>query len=68
MRMGRTIAPTIVRLERGNGEYGATYAGFDEKGTYRVVVYAEDHQGLQAQPVALKVRTGGQIYLPFVRK
>jgi hypothetical protein len=36
------------------------------RGTYRVVVYAEDTQGITAQPVALELSTGAEIFLPLV--
>ncbi|NJN66947.1 MAG: hypothetical protein HC884_09665 [Chloroflexaceae bacterium] len=35
--------------------YGAIYPAFNEVGTYRLVVYAEDEDGLEAQPVAVEV-------------
>ena len=37
-------------------------------GTYRVVVYAEDNQNFQAQPVAteVNVNSGQQVFLPLV--
>jgi len=48
------------------GVFRALYPnGFDEEGIYRVVFYAQDRQGLQAQPVAIILR-GSQLYLPFV--
>jgi hypothetical protein len=58
--------PTIVLLNQGSGWYAATYTGFDEIGVYRVVVYAEDDGGLEAQPVAVEARTGWQVFLPVV--
>jgi hypothetical protein len=66
--MVREDLPTIVLLDRGNDEYSALYTGFDEMGAYRVVVYAEDEYGQQAQPVALQVHTGWQTFLPFVQR
>jgi hypothetical protein len=65
-RMPQEDLPTIVLLDRGGDWYGATYTGFDEKGTYRVVVYAEDDDGLEARPLAIEVTTGWPIYLPLV--
>lgn len=48
------------------GVFRASYPnGFDEAGIYRVVFYAQDRQGLQAQPVVVILR-GSQLYLPFV--
>ncbi len=60
--------PTIVLLNQGNNSYAATYAGFSEIGVYRVAVYAEDADFLQAQPYVLQIRTGWKVYLPAVLK
>ena len=62
--MVREVLPTGMLLDQGNGWSAATYAGFDEIGVYRVVVYAEDYDGLEAQPVSINVRTGWPVYLP----
>ena len=49
------------------GHYSVMYNGFIEEGTYRVVIYADDEAGNQAQPRA--VFTGGQrAYLPLLWK
>jgi hypothetical protein len=66
--MVREDLPTIILLNRGDDWYGATYAGFTERGVYRVVVYAEDDAGLEARPVALEVRTGWQAFMPLARR
>ena len=52
-------------LARGNDQYAATYGQFDEPGTYRIVIYAEDDEGLTARPVELIVST---LYLPLIRR
>jgi hypothetical protein len=57
---------TIKLLNQGNGWYGATYPGFREMGGYRIVVFAEDGQGMQARPVAITVAIGSQLFLPLV--
>ncbi len=57
---------TIVLLDQGNDWYAATYSGFDELGTYRVVIYAEDDDGREARPLAMEVWIGWQVYLPLV--
>ena len=62
----REDLPTLVLLDQGHNNYGATFTGFDEPGLYRVMVYAEDHKGLQARPVSLEVRTHWPTYLPLV--
>jgi hypothetical protein len=58
--------PSLPLTDQGNGWYGVTYGGFTERGAYRVVVHAEDWEGLEAQPTALVVSTGPQVYLPMV--
>ena len=63
-------APSL-KLDPVNGTPGlfrASYPnGFTEQGTYRVVVYAQDNSGMQAQP-KLAGQGGAQqkIYLPLV--
>jgi PKD repeat protein/photosystem II stability/assembly factor-like uncharacterized protein len=66
--MVRETLPTIVLQDQGNGEYAAVYTGFDQIGVYRVVVYAEDDSLLEAQPMAVEVRTGWDVFLPIVLK
>jgi len=66
--LGKEALPTLVLNDLGNGWYGATYTGFGEVGLYRVVVYAEDNDRLEARPVAVAVRTGWQIFLPTLLK
>ena len=62
----RETMPTIVLLDQGSDWYGAIYSGFDEMGTYRVVIYAEDDDGLEARPLAIEVTTGWPVYLPLI--
>jgi hypothetical protein len=50
--------PTIALLHQTNDWYAANYPGFDEPGTYRVVVRAQDEEGMEAQPVALEIPVG----------
>jgi hypothetical protein len=61
---------TMRLTDQGNNVYGTTYPGFSEEGTYRVVVYAEDEDGLEARPVAIEVRVGDPplLYLPYVQR
>jgi hypothetical protein len=57
-----------VLNDQGNGWYAATYTGFNEIGLYRIVVYAEDNDRLEARPVAVEARTGWQTFLPTLLK
>ena len=60
------VLPTIVLQNQGGEWYAATYVGFNEVGSYRVVIYAEDDDGLEARPVVIEMRTGGEVYLPLI--
>ncbi|MCX6047641.1 MAG: SMP-30/gluconolactonase/LRE family protein [Chloroflexi bacterium] len=61
-----TVAKIKLDL-RSDGTYSSLYTGFQLAGAYRVVFYAEDDEGLEAQPVTLRVNLGPQqIFLPFV--
>ena len=62
----KQVLSTIVLLELGGGWYGATYPGFAEVGQYRIVVYAKDDDGLEAQPVTIGLQVGYAVYLPLV--
>ena len=60
--------PAPIRLQAvGDGIYRATYAGFEEPGVYRVIIYADDNTGLQAQPVTVEVSTARKSFLPLIR-
>ena len=61
------LAIARIKLERrSDGDYTGLYTGFQQAGAYRIVIYAEDDDGLTAQPVVLEVKSGGQIFLPLV--
>lgn len=62
--------PTVtLRDTDGDGIYRATYEGFDEPGTYRIVLYAVDEEGIEARPRAIEMQLGGyQLYLPLVMR
>jgi len=49
-----------------DGEFVGVYEDFSEKGTYRLVVYAEDGDGNLSEPKTGEVRMGGSVYLPFI--
>jgi hypothetical protein len=56
--------PTVTLTDgNGDGVYVALYDGFDEAGTYRVVVYAVDEEGLVGRPRDAEVH---RLYLPLV--
>lgn len=47
------------------GEYGANWL-FEEKGEYRIVIYAEDNERLLSRPKEIRLYTGTELYLPVV--
>ncbi|MGB0385737.1 MAG: hypothetical protein ACPGWR_13030 [Ardenticatenaceae bacterium] len=51
-----------------NGLYQSLFEHFDETGTYRIVLYALDNDGLQARPqeITLQIQSGSQLYLPLI--
>jgi hypothetical protein len=53
---------------RSDGAYTAAF-GFTSLGRYRVVIYAEDADGFQAQPMVLVVNVGNnQLFLPLIAR
>ena len=55
----------------GDGIYSALYEGFDEPGSYRIVLYAIDGEGIEGRPLAIETQLGGksyQLYLPAIRR
>lgn len=62
------IVPTILLRDQGNGQYAATFPGFDQMGSYRIVIYAEDNDNYEGRPLSFLVQTGHQLYLPTVMR
>jgi hypothetical protein len=62
--------PLPVTLQpRGYDWYGGLHIPFDEYGEYRIVVYAQDDDGLDARPKEYRLQVGGwQLYLPVVMR
>lgn len=59
--------PLAVTLQpRGYGWYGGVYTQFNEAGRYRVTVYAQDVDGLDARPKERKIQVGSWVHLPLV--
>jgi hypothetical protein len=62
------VAGTPPQQRGTAGAYRALYPnGFTEPGLYRVVFYAQDRAGMQAQP-ALVIVGGRKVFVPFVNK
>jgi hypothetical protein len=57
--------PTLPLQAQGGDWFAATYAGFTEPGAYRVVIYAQDADGLTARPVAVAMGAA-RVYVPLL--
>ena len=51
-------------LQDGDGIYTGLYTGFDQMGTYRIVVYATDEDGQLSRPREVLVMAGWRVFLP----
>jgi hypothetical protein len=56
----------VLLADAGNNTFSALYSGFNERGRYRLVIYARDDKGEPAQPLEIFVQHGAKAYLPFV--
>lgn len=74
IQIGAAGVSSAILSPLGNDRYAINYVGFDQPGTYKVIVYAEDDQGNEARPVSFEVVNGGvtgggvKVYLPVVTK
>ncbi len=55
-------------VSQGNHHYAISYQSFSKMGEYRIVIYAQDNEGLQARPQEVTVRTGWQLFLPAITR
>jgi hypothetical protein len=63
------VLPTFLLTPvDGGNRYAGTYTGFTQAGTYRILVHAEDGEGLKAKPVVVTVKAGASLYLPAIRR
>jgi hypothetical protein len=61
--------PTFLFNPVNNDDiYEGVYPGFTQPGTYRIIIHAEDNQGLMARPVEVLVNTGLRMYLPLMSR
>ena len=61
--------PTFALAPTGQpNEFAGVYTGFTQAGAYRIVVLAEDREGMVGDPVAVEVITGSQLFLPAVNR
>ena len=66
--VGDSVPQVDMEDADGDGTYTATYTGFVEQGSYRVVVYAVDSTGLSARPNEAGQGDANKVYLPLVLK
>jgi len=62
--MVQVTVPTVTLTASGGGLYSVAYNGFTEAGPYRVVVHAQDDEGLIARPKAIGEQH--RLYLPLL--
>jgi len=61
--------PTILLSRVENGDlWRGTYTGFTQPGIYRIVIQADDNEGLKARPFVIEVNAGSRVFLPLVRR
>jgi len=60
------VLPTIVLQQGAVDVYAAEYTGFDKQGVYRIVIYADDEDGLPARPAVLTIDTRNRTMLPLI--
>ncbi|MEM7533010.1 MAG: fibronectin type III domain-containing protein [Chloroflexota bacterium] len=64
---------TILLHRQGDDNFEGSYPGFDQLGTYRIVIHAQDADGLEARPVTVEWsasnESGGRlVYLPVISR
>ncbi len=63
-----TLPKVLLEDSDKDNIYRGLYEGFDETGTYRIVVYAVDEDSLQSNPREVVFSTGAKVYLPVIVK
>ena len=58
------VLPTFLFTDLGNNQFAGKYTGFTEPGVYRIIIQAEDNEGLKARPVVIEVNAGSGAFLP----
>ncbi|MEZ4866230.1 MAG: C13 family peptidase [Caldilineaceae bacterium] len=56
----------ILTASDDENGYAGVYTGFNQPGIYRIVIQAEDSDGLRAHPVVIEVNNGSQVFLPLI--
>lgn len=62
------VLPTFLLADQGDNQFAGKYTGFTQAGVYRIIIHAEDNDGLAARPVVIEVDAGGRVYLPVVER
>ena len=62
--------PTFLLSSVANGDfYAGEYPGFTQPGVYRIIIQAEDNDGLVARPVEIVVTVAeSKLFLPLIKR
>lgn len=60
--------PPITLQARGNNEYAGLYGAFEEAGEYRIMIYAQDDDGLSSPIKTITFHNGSRLFLPLIQK
>jgi hypothetical protein len=60
------VMPSFLFTDQGANHFAGKFTGFTEFGVYRIVVHAEDNEGLKARPLTIEVQVGSQLFLPLI--
>ncbi|MEZ4866397.1 MAG: C13 family peptidase [Caldilineaceae bacterium] len=56
----------ILKATDEANHYAGIYTGFTQSGIYRIVIQAEDSDGLSARPLVIEVDNGSRLFLPLI--
>lgn len=65
-RLVQEELPAVELGAVGDGWYAGSYTAFQEAGVYRLVVYAQDGDGLGGRPITMTVHADAALYLPLM--
>ena len=61
------IQPVTLPDQLKDNQFAATFSGFVERGSYRIVFIATDNAGLKARPVVTFFANGQLLFMPTIR-
>ncbi len=62
------VLPTFLLSDQGDNQFAGQYTGFTQAGVYRIILHAEDNDGLKARPLVIEVNAGSQVFLPIIKR